>query len=237
MECLKENGVPNFEFSKSEITDDGAYRMECSNGHISYTIFQNEKFEILFDMGADALNSGYKHESVACFAASLERFHEWVINLILLKREINQEDFYKTWKYVHKQSERQLGAFYFLYLLEFNEPPEMVKDKMTKFRNNVIHKGYIPLYEEVFEYGEYILNYIRKIISRFNKEYDDAIMKLGFNKQMELKQKYNIENQSISTGVHNTIISLATRYSGNNNNSFKEELENIYKREKMFGGI
>lgn len=237
IECFKENGVPNLESLKSEITDDGVYRIECSNGHISYTIFQNEKFEILFDMGAEALNSGYKQEAVVCFASSLERFHEWAINIILFKRGISQEDFCKTWKYVHKQSERQLGAFYFLYLFEFNESPEMVKDEMTNFRNNVIHKGYIPLYKEVFDYGEYILNYIRKIINRLGNEYDDAIMKLNINRQLELKQKYNIGNQSVVVSVHSTIINLVSKESRNNNTSFKEELEFIYKREKYLEGF
>ncbi|MEC1437434.1 hypothetical protein P9D57_01440 [Bacillus sonorensis] len=65
-----------------------------------------------------------------------------------------------------KQSERQIGAFYYLYLNEFNEPPEPVLLKWIKFRNDVIHKGMIPNHEKTTQYAEYIFYYIIGILKK-----------------------------------------------------------------------
>jgi hypothetical protein len=41
-----------------EFNEDNSYIIECSKGHKSESRLQNQKFELLFDMGAMALNDG-----------------------------------------------------------------------------------------------------------------------------------------------------------------------------------
>lgn len=238
MECLKRNGVPNFNMVYMDITDDGVYEIECDKGHKSYEISQNEKFQILFDMGASALNNGYKNEAVVCFTTSLERFYEWFISLIITKNKVNRGEFNKTWKLAISQSERQLGGFYFLYLQEFKEvPPENIK---VKFRNKVIHKGYISSYEEVYDYGEYVMSYIRNIIAKLEdklgEELNDLLFKVFCDRTNELSNKYNITN-SISTSSSPTIISLNDKEESHKNMSFAEALKFVREREEILGGL
>jgi len=236
-DCFVENGYPSLECNTQDITDDGMYKVECSKGHITYQMMRNEKFEVLFDLGADALNNGYKYEAVACFKASLERFYEYFIKVMLIKNKVSQEDIKKTWSYVSSQSERQLGAFYFLYLQEFKEVPEKESRSKVELRNNVIHKGYIPTYKEVFDYGEYILNYIRCTLEKMGNNYNDYIFKMQCNRQNELRKKYKIENETLASGPINTIIDTSSRDKNHNKISFEEALEFIKKREEEFGGI
>lgn len=229
MKCFQENGVTNLSIELQNIKDDGMYKIKCNRGHIDYQILSNEKFEVLFDMGLDALNNGYRQEAVACFTTSLERFHEWFIKLILFKKGIDIKKFNKTWKLVSNQSERQLGAFYFLYLNEFLENPKGVENS-RKFRNDVIHKGYIPENSEVCDYGEDILNYIQNVINKMDNKYDNYILDLALSRQAELREKYKIETGTVSGSI-NTVIDIM----GNNKiMTFEQALENIKERENMF---
>lgn len=40
--------------------------------------------------------------------------------------------------------------------------------KKASFRNNVVHKGYIPSSEEAIEYGQYVLTFIRSMLKELN---------------------------------------------------------------------
>ena len=178
MKCLHEFGIPNLKFMNAEICDDGIYKLTCDRGHETITMLQNEKFEILFDMGAFALLDGYSREAVSSFAASLERFYEFCIKIFILCEKIDKEEFYKTWKLVSNQSERQLGAFYFLYLNFFRRAPTQISAKQVEFRNKVIHKGYIPQYTEVKNYAECILGYIYSVLKEIQLTCKEEIIQL-----------------------------------------------------------
>lgn len=56
--------------------------MHCSHGHKTTTIVQNPKYEILFDIGANAIVDGYYREAVSSFTSSLERFYEYSIKIL-----------------------------------------------------------------------------------------------------------------------------------------------------------
>lgn len=194
----------------NEVNDDGIYCVECDKGHKTYNIVDNEKFEILFDMGLDALNKGFRQEAVLSFTTSFERFREWFIRLILTKNNVEKEEFEKVWKYVVKQSERQLGAFYFLYLREFNETPEEIDQDIIKFRNKVIHNGIIPSYKETYNYGKYIYEYVDKVLRKLEEPcYLDAKLKIKFDREDALRKNYKIKTeriakQSTAGGVYST---------------------------------
>jgi hypothetical protein len=159
LKCQEEKPERQYWLRGAELHDDLTFNLECPLGHKSVVIFNAPKFELLFDMGTSALLDGYGREAVSSFAAAQERFHEFGIKVLLAKQNISKEQFLATWKLVASQSERQLGAYYFLYLLQFNAPPP-TNPKRVEFRNNVIHKGYIPTSTEAADYAEYVYDYI-----------------------------------------------------------------------------
>lgn len=231
MECFYEQGGVSFEHDFTELCDDGLYKIDCPKGHENYKFLTAEKFEILFDMGADALNNNFKQEAVLNFTTSLERFQEWFIRLIFTKYEIDSDKFNKTWKLVSSQSERQVGAFYFLYLKEFNEIPKE-DNKMKSFRNNVVHKGYIPTYNETYEYGNYIMIYIKEVLFKLGNNYDVYIEQIKTNRFNEvLKKNANIERGKIATSEIKTIFNLGNI---NKDLDFRKELEQLRETQEAF---
>lgn len=158
-----------------EQRDDALYRVTCSQGHETVVWLQNFKFELLLDSGGMALLDGYKYEAVSSISASFERFLEFYIQVIIRKREISSEAFDCTWKRVKKQSERQIGSFLFVYLLENKRSPNFIEEERFAFRNNVIHQGYIPAYEEVIAYGERIFQFIRELLNELKATSQDGL--------------------------------------------------------------
>ena len=47
-------------------------QIKCSRSHETTAILQEQKFEILFDIGAHAILDGYYREAVSSFTSSLE---------------------------------------------------------------------------------------------------------------------------------------------------------------------
>lgn len=185
----------NSEFSQFElgrksphlvfVRDDGIYELTCPVGHKSATVLQDQKFEVLFDIGARAILDGYYREAVSSFAASLERFYEFALMVLFVKNDPNLKLFTQVWKHV-PYSERQYGAFVLLWAHSTREDPRSIiretKD-WVKFRNDVIHKGRIPSNEDAVAYGEVVLKYIRQkmdtIRCRFSDELESVLMWLG----------------------------------------------------------
>lgn len=159
---LAEGGVipEEREVMTAELRDDGLYDVTCPQGHRNLVALMNLKFEVLFQSGAMALLDGYAREAVSSIAAALERFYEFYIRVMLLKHDIQSQELDRTWKMVASKSERQLGAFLFLYLLENNRSANLIANKHINFRNDVIHNGSIPPNEKVIDYGEQVLAFI-----------------------------------------------------------------------------
>jgi hypothetical protein len=168
-----------------ELRNDSYYDLTCSKGHKTKAQLRLLKFELLFDLGAMALLDGYTREAVASLAAALERFYEFYVEVIRLKHGISDEEFDKVWKFMSKQSERQLGAFAFTYLLENKSLPayfegffnkkKVGKKELQKFRNDVTHAGYIPTHEEVVEYGEHVLAFIFGVLKELKDTNNEFI--------------------------------------------------------------
>ena len=146
-----------------DLADNLSFSYECHEGHKSATIYAAQRFEILFDMGMSALLDGYTREAVSSFAVAQERFHEFCVKVFSRAGAVPKSAFDRMWKSIANQSERQLGAFYFLYLEHIGDCPP-VDDKRTNFRNRVVHKGAIPTSDEAREYACYVYNYIAEIL-------------------------------------------------------------------------
>ena len=168
-------------FSTVEFCDDGRYQVTCPHGHTTLTVLQQEKFEVLFEIGAWAILDGYYREAVSSFAASLERFLEYYVRAAVSQTGIDRSKADMAWKTVASQSERQLGAFTFVYLMAVGERPVMLSQKMVQFRNEVVHKGKIPTRQESVEYGQAVLDVVRPAmadaVARFPEGVTDAMFR------------------------------------------------------------
>jgi len=223
--------------------DDGLYKVTCSKGHTTVTAIQEQKFEVLFDLGAMALLDGYPREAVSSIAASLERFYEFYVQVISLKHGVSIDEFANAWKHVSAQSERQFGAFIFSYLLDHktalspvvnNVKPNIEgkskKDTMTwtEFRNAVIHKGYIPSTAEVLAYGDVVYKFIYKLIDDLKSNSSDYMQKATFH-HLECAH-HTADGKPVSTMSIPTLISLVR--GDRPADTFGEALEGLrkYKR-------
>jgi len=166
MECHKELGNSPLASYPTDIVEDSLYEFTCLKGHQNRFRLQGIKYQFLFESALSALIEGYYLEAVLGFTSSLERFYEFYCKFVCSKAGLNNKEFMKTWKQVSNQSERQFGAFLFLYAIEqkisFDEIMFKIQDQKT-FRNKVIHKGYLPSETETVDYGENIFNMIKVV--------------------------------------------------------------------------
>lgn len=203
MHCLAQNGYPSMEFSRVEFRDDGRYELICSSGHETTTVLQQQKFEVLFEIGANAILDGYYREAVSSFTSSMERFYEFVIR-VLLEFSSGSDSLYQTcWGSVSSQSERQLGAFIFLWASQLGSKPTLLSESMVKYRNAVIHKGKIPTKEEAIKYGEAIIGAINPIATVLRERFPEQISKVTFyhlaGARTDSDMKKQVSTMSIST--------------------------------------
>lgn len=170
--------MANLQQTAVQLEDSGLYRMTCAAGHETVTSLQQMRFEILFDLGAHAIIDGYYIEAVSSFASALERFFEFYVDIQCLRRGITESVYSEAWKQVSNQSERQLGAFIFMYLAETRESPRLLPPKAIEFRNGVIHKGKLPSREQTVEFGEHVLNVIVPILAKVRIDAEADVQKL-----------------------------------------------------------
>lgn len=223
MQCAQEQKQQIEGFSFVEIRDDGRYEFTCTNGHQTTTILQQQKFEILFDIGAYAILDGYYREAVSSFTSSLERFYEFYIKVITINKKIEEDTFISSWKLVSKQSERQLGAFIFLYTLEHGKTPFLLSPSNVEFRNDVIHKGKIPTKAEALDYGNDVLKVIRPILNDLKENYKDSVNKVVFQ-HLSACRCDNDKDKPVSTMTVRTILSLSVYEPGHNELSLEDTM-------------
>ncbi|STY63173.1 hypothetical protein M3704_04920 [Mannheimia haemolytica] len=231
MKCIQENGMQDLSFFHyAEINNDFRYTFTCPRGHKNTFIDPSHRYETLFQIGATAIIDGYYREAISSFTASLERFYEFFINIKLMKDGINQEVIESIWDKVKSQSERQLGAFIFLYTQHFKEKPNLISNRLIELRNNVTHKGKIPTKNEAIEYGQAILDLITIYLKHILPSFEIQIRKLTFN---QLKER-NIENVHTATIGPNTILS---RINSQDNLSLEKELISLQKWEEVLSNL
>ncbi len=165
-----------------EINDSGIYTVTCRNGHVSSTMSQQHKHETLFELATFAILDGYYREAVTSFASSLERFYEYMIEVVLNEQGCDQELIGKMWKEIAKQSERQLGAFVVLYTSLFKIKPRTLNQDRVKFRNDVVHKGVVPTRAKAVEFGQEVLEVIRAALRDLRSNYPYAEMQAVFRR-------------------------------------------------------
>lgn len=147
----------------AEMDDNGIVFITCDKGHRTAAIHLSRKHQFLFQSGCHALLDHYTNEAVSTFSAALERAYEFFLRVAYRKLGLASTFFDTSWKQVEAQSERQFGAFVFLFPVIADEPVELPK-KIPQLRNKVIHRGYIASFDEVLEYAAIIFVLIRRIM-------------------------------------------------------------------------
>lgn len=190
------------------IRDDGLYETTCDAGHKTLTKLQQQRFEILFESGANALLDGYPREAVSSFAASLERFYEFASLVLFLHAGHGNRKFDAVWKPLKKYSERQIGAFISLWSNSFGAPPELLVEgkpgKGKNFRNDVVHNGVIPSQEQAISFGQEVLDLLDSQIKQLKSFAEESVQKVVFIKLNE-KGKWDSSPTVMSLG---TLVSL-----------------------------
>jgi hypothetical protein len=226
-ECTLTDEDPREVASYVELRDDAYYEVECRQGHRRSIISTDHKFEVLFESGAMALLDGYTREAVSSFAAALERFYEYWIKAALLAGGTTPAMLDDCWKLVAAQSERQYGAFCMLYQREYGRPPTVLSNKRVEFRNNVIHRGYIPKRTEVVKYD---LDVLMTIVELYAELYETRYKGISDLHGFEMWKAYRLapERTKVSTMAIATVFSGVAASKGQM--SFESALEELERR-------
>lgn len=207
-QCMNEDIENAMVVGKVEFNDDSRYEIQCKKGHTSVVILQQHRFEVLFDIGAYAINDGYYREAISSFSSALERFYEYYIKVICYSKKISSSIIKETWDSISSQSERQLGAFILIHLLETGVKPVLLSNSLIKFRNGVIHKGKIPDKKEAIKYGQAILDLIRPLFKNLIKAYPETIQNFThmhvINSRKPSDYQFAIASLSITTILNNS---------------------------------
>jgi hypothetical protein len=202
--CMESHRHSKREYMQSvEIIDSRHYEITCKRDHKIFTTLAEEKFDVLFEIAINAIIDGYYREAISSFAASLERFYEYAIDVILEFSQIQRAATISTWKSVSPSSERQLGAFIYVWLIQFRENPETLSNPKVSFRNKVIHKGHIPTKSEAVAFGDAVAGIILPKAQRIRTDLATAIARINNRDQ-------NIEVPSKSPDITYSAMSIPT---------------------------
>jgi len=158
----------------ADIEEDNAYVEECRHGHQMRMTLQAVRYELLFESGIVATLIGCHREAVSSIAAALERFFEFSIEVFTCHLKIERSQHDDAWKLVHKQTERQFGAFLFLFLAQTKAPflcgtGRKSFEDWTSFRNRVIHQGHFPAGKKTMDYARYVFDLTQGTLATLKK--------------------------------------------------------------------
>lgn len=147
-----------------DVTDSRIFRVTCPQGHEAYWLWDADRFEILYELGALALVDGYHREAVLNFYGALETFYGFFARLLAVRMQIDLATFEASWKLVSKQVERQIGFCASLYLAHFGRPMDFGFNlaDLAKIRNDTAHAGFFPSEAEATSVGKHVMNFITR---------------------------------------------------------------------------
>jgi hypothetical protein len=161
-EQQKAGKEPRMVMVAGELDDNGSVHVECDHAHKTIVIYDSRRYQVLVQSAARAFLDGYTNEVVAVMSSALERAYEFYIRVSCRAKGIAAEVIEDAWKVVAAQSERQYGAFQFLYLTDQGKPYQL-DTRITEFRNRVIHRGKIVREHEALEFAEKVFKAIREL--------------------------------------------------------------------------
>ncbi|RTZ13561.1 hypothetical protein EJ063_19645 [Vibrio aquaticus] len=212
----------------AELQDSGLYTLECRHGHKTNISLQNHRYEVLFELGLNAILDGYYREAISSFTSSLERFYEHAINVICIGHDISVEQRDEVWKMVSAQSERQYGAFSYLYLFGCKDiPPKLPRSKI-ELRNNVVHKGKIATKAQAIAYGEAVMGVVLPVLARLEQQYSDAIQTLVWEHLANIREASDKVSRPVTMNVGSILSNME------NSLTLEEKIGSIQKTRKHY---
>ena len=154
---------PESHYFPLESQNEGVFWIEEPQGIVRALLVPQPRFVLLHDLGVAAFLDGYHREAVITLAASIERFYEFYIHVASSHLGIDPGPLAETWEKTAKQSERQLGAFLFLYLAVTKQVCDLPIPMLARLRNKVVHNGYFPTQAETISYSFQVTWWISKL--------------------------------------------------------------------------
>ncbi len=191
---------PSFNPIAGELDDNGSIHVTCEYGHYGIVIYDSRRYEVLVKSAARAFLDGYTNEVVAVMSSALERAYEFYIRVLCRAKGLSADVLEDAWKGVAAQSERQFGAFQFLYLLD-QERPYRPDPFITEVRNKVVHRGKIVREPEALEFAEKVFKVIRDLESILQSKFPEFVFEESEReaKAQEAKIPQGVEHLKLST--------------------------------------
>ena len=236
-ECEKEN--PNsISWAVGEINSDLVALCVCPKGHKTVSGLMHNLFDVLYSSAVDSFIKECYSESVMSFAASLERTYEMFIKVILKHDGIPFNKIEEFWKEIKTHSERQYGAFCVQFLKATGEEWRL-DQKQVRFRNNVIHQGYIATSREVKYYAEYITENLVRILKILHDDYSIESRDLYIYQKGKvhgaIKKMMEENNAKVISTSHPSL--LKWNYGEMVDVNFENALKTMKDRNKILGKI
>lgn len=210
MTCFQVNGKPSPLMTSVDLGNGEAYVHICPSGHVQHTVLQQMQFELLFEAGFHAAIDGYCRESVGTFAAALERFQEFALRVCCAKLGMSTSTLDNAWREVRNASERQYGAFVFLYSIAVGKIPSTLTGKQREFRNSVVHKGAFCNEVDALAFGEQVRTLVMDAVTELRKvcakELEEVVIQT-----MRAAVTTVPNSDSVNTMCIPTILSLISR--------------------------
>ena len=216
----------------TRLSDNGEYEVKCGKGHESSVILDNVKFELLFEIGLNAIVDGYPREAVSSFASALERFYEFYWRVVMNHQGIIKDAIDSSWKPLSKMSERQVGAYVTAAALLTKTAPTLLNtNKEVPFRNKIIHNGYVPTDEEAISFGNVIMSLINNDIEQLRKLAESAL-DLTYKEQSprDYDKPEDDGDESIITGCVNILTAIDVRHPPKGNDRRVGGVEDQFNR-------
>lgn len=169
-EASKDGRQPKFNPIAGELDDNGMIHVTCDRGHHGVVLYNARRYEVLVKSAARAALDGYTNEVVAVMSTALERMYEFYIRVSSRARGIPEGTVEVAWKNVAAQSERQFGAFQFLYMLDQSRPFKL-ESRITETRNKVVHRGKIVREAEALEFAENVYGVIQHLQAELQSKF------------------------------------------------------------------
>lgn len=212
-ECDYDDYVKKNDIMEMELANENYYEVQCKQGHKSHYLLNQEKYEMLFEVGCLAYLDGYYREAVTSFSAALENFRVFCIEIFTISNGISVTQLNIALNSI-KLSERQIGAFNILYLNYFKEPiPKETISKMekwSKFRNAATHAGMIPKSEKVWEYAEFVHDFIQSIVKKLKQKDMDLVINRYYSRKDEQIEHMKLDRNQLSNYGLLSVLNLSS---------------------------
>lgn len=181
---IKKGGVKFFspiaEVGVGEFGEDLIAICVCAHGHkFRVTHHSVLHFDLLTHTGLQAFSEAFYGESVMNLMAALENAFGYFCQVIFFSNGGSFEAFDEAWSALGKQSERRLGWFSAVWLLETGRVFRM-PGKRSQFRNDVIHNGVIPSQAQALDFGEWVIASLYDILEALKPKHEKSMTKCHF---------------------------------------------------------